>query len=91
MYHNSLLEEAGDYQVAFDHLIEIESNVTDKRAWKEKHAVYLVRLDKKVEAEKAYRLLISENPHNINYIKEFLELKTSDNGNITHIHFIFVK
>ncbi|KAG1473785.1 hypothetical protein G6F56_000751 [Rhizopus delemar] len=79
MYHNSLLEEAGDYQVAFDHLIEIESNVTDKRAWKEKHAVYLVRLDKKVEAEKAYRLLISENPHNINYIKEFLELKTSDN------------
>ncbi|KAI9277379.1 NMDA receptor-regulated protein 1-domain-containing protein [Sporodiniella umbellata] len=77
MYHNSLLEESGDYQVAYDHLISNESGVTDKKAWKEKHALYLVKLDKKEEAEKAYRLLISENPNNISYIKNFLDFKFS--------------
>lgn len=75
MYHNMLLEETGDYQSALDHLLEIESQVTDKRAWKEKHALYLVKLGKKDEGEKAYRLLISENPHNSGYIKELLALK----------------
>lgn len=75
MYHNMLLEETGDFQSALDHLLEIESKVTDKRAWKEKHALYLVKLGKKEEAEKAYRLLISENPHNGGYINELLALK----------------
>ncbi|KAI9470966.1 MAG: NMDA receptor-regulated protein 1-domain-containing protein [Benjaminiella poitrasii] len=75
MYHNELLEESGDYQKALDHLLEIEAQVTDKRAWKEKHALYLVKLGRKEEGEKAYRLLISENPHNADYINRFLALK----------------
>ncbi|KAG1584121.1 hypothetical protein G6F48_008092 [Rhizopus delemar] len=81
MYHNTLLEEAGDYQAALDHLLEIEPNVTDKGKWKEQHALYLVKLDKKEEAEKAYRLLISENPHNVKYIKDFLSLKSTASKN----------
>lgn len=75
MYHNMLLEETGDFQSALDHLLEIEAQVTDKRAWKEKHALYLVKLDKKEEGEKAYRLLVSENPHNGAYINELLAIK----------------
>lgn len=75
MYHNMLLEETGDFQSALDHLLEIESQVTDKRSWKEKNALYLVKLDKKEEGEKAYRILISENPHNAAYIKALLDLK----------------
>lgn len=75
MYHNMLLEETGDFQSALDHLLEIESQVTDKRAWKEKNALYLVKLGRKEEGEKAYRILISENPHNSAYINELLALK----------------
>ncbi|RCI04721.1 hypothetical protein CU098_012779, partial [Rhizopus stolonifer] len=75
MYENMLLEEAGDYQQALDHLIEIESQVTDKRAWKEKNALYLSKLDRKEEAEKAYRELISQNPNNVDYINQVLALK----------------
>ena len=70
-----LLEETGDFASALDHLLEIENKVTDKRAWKEKRALYLVKLDRKEEGEKAYRILISENPHNSAYIKALLELK----------------
>lgn len=75
MYHNWLLEEAGEYQRGLDHLVEIESQVTDKRAWKEKKALYLVKLDKKQEAEAAYRVLIGENPNHIDYIKALLDLQ----------------
>ncbi|KAI8371285.1 NMDA receptor-regulated protein 1-domain-containing protein [Choanephora cucurbitarum] len=75
MYENMLLEEAGDYQKALDHLVEIESQVTDKRAWKEKNALYLSKLNRKEEAEIAYRELISINPNNVDYINQVLSLK----------------
>jgi peptide alpha-N-acetyltransferase len=81
MYYNSLLEEAGEYQEALDHLIESESKVTDKRTWKEKHALFLAKLDRKEESEVAYRLLISENPHDKSYITALLELKDLKKGN----------
>ncbi|PHZ10316.1 N-terminal acetyltransferase A, auxiliary subunit [Rhizopus microsporus ATCC 52813] len=78
MYQNTLLEETGNYQAALDHLLQIEPKVTDKRSWKEKHALYLLKLDKKEEAEMAYRLLLDENPHNISYVTSILSLKAAD-------------
>lgn len=81
MYHNMLLEETGDFQSALDHLNEIELQVTDKRAWKEKNALYLQKLGRKEEAEKAYCILISENPHNVAYITELLSLKEKSEVN----------
>lgn len=75
MYHNMLLEEAKEYQRGLDHLLEIEPQVTDKRAWKEKKALYLYKLDRKEEAEAAYRVLISENPNHVEYIKALLTLQ----------------
>ncbi|KAI8368769.1 NMDA receptor-regulated protein 1-domain-containing protein [Blakeslea trispora] len=83
MYENMLLEEAGDYQKALDHLIEIESQVTDKRAWKEKNALYLSKLNRKEEAEIAYRELISINPNNVDYIHQVLSLKENAEINQT--------
>ncbi|KAI8647238.1 NMDA receptor-regulated protein 1-domain-containing protein [Parasitella parasitica] len=83
MYHNMLLEETGEFQSALDHLDEIEPNVTDKRAWKEKNALYLEKLGRKEEAERAYRVLISENPHNIAYINNLLSL--SDKSKVNSI------
>ncbi|ORE13778.1 N-terminal acetyltransferase A, auxiliary subunit [Rhizopus microsporus] len=78
LYQNTLLEETGNYQAALDHLLQIEPKVTDKRSWKEKHALYLLKLDKKEEAEMAYRLLLDENPHNISYVTSILSLKAAD-------------
>ncbi|KAL0091618.1 NMDA receptor-regulated protein 1-domain-containing protein [Phycomyces blakesleeanus] len=72
MYHNTLLEESGNYQAALDHLVEIEPKVTDKSGWKEKRALFLAKLGKVEEADAAYRLLISENPYNGQYVKGLL-------------------
>lgn len=80
MYHNSLLEEKGDYQAALDHLETIKEKVTDQRSLKEKRAAFLAKLDKVEEAEAAYRGLISENPHDRAYIKALLALKGLENG-----------
>ncbi|KAI8365330.1 NMDA receptor-regulated protein 1-domain-containing protein [Radiomyces spectabilis] len=75
MYHNSLLEETGDFKAALEHLNKIEPKVTDKRTLKEKRAFYLFRLGQLDEAESGYRLLISENPFNGRYIERLLEVK----------------
>jgi peptide alpha-N-acetyltransferase len=80
MYHNMLLEETADFQAALDHLEKIQPEVTDKRAWKEKKALYLGKLGKKEQAEAAYRDLIRENPNDANYINALLALK--EKGNI---------
>ncbi|CDH51176.1 n-alpha-acetyltransferase auxiliary subunit-like [Lichtheimia corymbifera JMRC:FSU:9682] len=79
MYHNSLLEEKGDYQAALDHLETIKEKVTDQRSLKEKRAAFLANLNKVEEAEAAYRGLISENPHDRAYITALLALKGLEN------------
>ncbi|KAF7727580.1 hypothetical protein EC973_007341 [Apophysomyces ossiformis] len=78
MYHNWLLEETGDYQAALEHLDGISSKVTDKRGMKEKRALYLAKLGKVEEAEKAYRQLINENPYDGRYVRHLLSAKGLD-------------
>ncbi|KAG0166624.1 hypothetical protein DFQ28_007067 [Apophysomyces sp. BC1034] len=78
MYHNWLLEETGDYQAALDHLDKIGSKVTDKRAMKEKRALYLAKLGQIEDAEKAYRQLIDENPFDGRYVGQLLAAKGLD-------------
>ncbi|KAI9322854.1 NMDA receptor-regulated protein 1-domain-containing protein [Dichotomocladium elegans] len=75
MYHNSLLRESGKFEDALEHLEKIEKKVTDKRSWKENQAFYLAKLDRKEEAEAAYRDLIKNNPHDSAYVKGLLSLK----------------
>lgn len=75
MYHNSLIEETGDYKAALEHLESIKDKVTDKRGAKEKRAFYLHKLGQAAEAESAYRLLISENPHDRAYVQGLLTVK----------------
>ncbi|KAF9972234.1 hypothetical protein BGZ73_004674 [Actinomortierella ambigua] len=69
MYHNSILDEAGDKQVALNHLESIEKHVCDRRAVREKRAQYLMALDRYEEAEAIYRGLVKENPDNFAYIE----------------------
>ncbi|GJJ69727.1 N-alpha-acetyltransferase 15/16, NatA auxiliary subunit [Entomortierella parvispora] len=68
LYHNSLLEEMGDIQAAYDHLDAIEKHVCDLKAIREKRAQFLLALGRQQEAEAAYRTLISHNPDNFAYI-----------------------
>lgn len=67
LYHNTLLEEVGDFQVALDHLDTIEKQVCDRKAVKEKRAKYFLALGRLAEAEAAYRDLLALNPDNMAY------------------------
>jgi len=69
LYHNTLLEEAGDFQAALDHLDSIESQVCDRKAIKEKRAKYFLQLERLTEAEAAYRALLAINPDNMAYFE----------------------
>ncbi|KAF9195710.1 N-alpha-acetyltransferase 16, NatA auxiliary subunit, partial [Haplosporangium sp. Z 27] len=69
LYHNTLLEEVGDIEVALDHLNTIESHVCDRKNVKERRAKYLLALGRLSEAESAYRDLLSVNPDNMAYFE----------------------
>ncbi|KAF8960482.1 N-alpha-acetyltransferase 16, NatA auxiliary subunit [Entomortierella lignicola] len=69
LYHNTLLEEVGDIEVALDHLNIIESHVCDRKNVKERRAKYLLALGRLSEAESAYRDLLSVNPDNMAYFE----------------------
>ncbi|KAF8940408.1 N-alpha-acetyltransferase 16, NatA auxiliary subunit [Haplosporangium gracile] len=69
LYHNTLLEEVGDFQVALDHLDTIEKQVCDRKAIKEKRAKYYLTLGRLAEAEATYRDLLALNPDNMAYFE----------------------
>ncbi|KAG0362245.1 N-alpha-acetyltransferase 16, NatA auxiliary subunit, partial [Gamsiella multidivaricata] len=69
LYHNVLLEEAGDIQAALDHLDAIEKHVCDRRAIKENRAKYLLALGRMEEAGAGYRALLAINPDNMAYFE----------------------
>ncbi|KAF9128228.1 N-alpha-acetyltransferase 16, NatA auxiliary subunit [Mortierella sp. 14UC] len=69
LYHNTLLEEAGDLQAALDHLDTIERQVCDRKALKEKRAKFFLGLGRLAEAEAAYRDLLAINPDNMAYFE----------------------
>jgi len=83
LYHNSLLEEMGDIQAAYDHLDAIEKHVCDLKAVREKRAQFLLALGRQQEAEAAYRTLISHNPDNFAYIEGLRKSLSLGNKSLT--------
>ncbi|KAI1320538.1 N-alpha-acetyltransferase 16, NatA auxiliary subunit [Mortierella claussenii] len=69
LYHNTLLEEAGEIQQALAHLEIIENQVCDRKAIKEKRAKFLLALGQLDEAQAAYRELLAINPDNVAYFE----------------------
>ena len=61
LYKNSIIAEMGQTQRALDHLDTIYRVNLDRTAVMEARARYLLELNRKDEAEKAYRELISRN------------------------------
>ncbi|CAG8471960.1 12678_t:CDS:10, partial [Acaulospora colombiana] len=76
LYHNLIIEESGNIQEAFDHLESIKNDTCDRRAWKEKRAQFLLKLNRLEEAEKAYEELIENNPDCYNYYEGLVELRS---------------
>ncbi|KAL1306936.1 hypothetical protein AAFC00_005577 [Neodothiora populina] len=61
LYKNTIIAESGDYQRALDHLETIFKTNPDRTAVMEYKAQYLLKLDRKPEAEAAYRALLNRN------------------------------
>ena len=61
LYKNTIIAETGDYERALDHLNGAAKDNLDRGWVMEKRAEYLLKLDRKVEAEKAYRDLLTRN------------------------------
>lgn len=61
LYKNSIIAESGDVERALEHLNSIYKTALDRTAVMELKADYLLRLDRKEEAAKAYRALLSRN------------------------------
>lgn len=67
LYKNNIIAESGDITRALQHLDEISKNALDRTAVVELKAEYLLRLDRKEGAEKAYRALLARNPEKREY------------------------
>lgn len=67
LYKNTIIAEAGDYQRALDHLNTIIKTNPDRTAIMEMKARYLLALDRKDDAEAAYRALLDRNAENRAY------------------------
>tara|TARA_R110002060_G_scaffold4717_1_gene7356 strand:+ start:436 stop:1215 length:780 start_codon:yes stop_codon:yes gene_type:complete len=81
MYKNSLIAEQGNIQQAFDHLQSAGKYNLDRLAVQELRATYLMKLDRKEEAAKAYRALIERNAEHKSYydgLLEALEISETD-------------
>lgn len=61
LYKNTIIAESGDIQRALEHLDSIYKTSLDRTAVMETRAQYLLQLDRREEAEKAYRALLDRN------------------------------
>ena len=69
LYKNMIIAEAGEIGRALEHLNAVAKKVYDKQLVMELRAEYLLRLDSKSEAEKAYWALLHRNQENRAYYK----------------------
>lgn len=67
LYKNMIIAETGQTERALDHLNAIAKQVYDKQLVMELRAQYLLKLDRKSEAEQAYRALLRRNQENKAY------------------------
>lgn len=69
LYKNRVIAESGDAARALEHLESISKLVLDKISVMEYRAEYLLKLDRKEEAERAYRALLDRNSEKRAYYK----------------------
>lgn len=75
LYKNVILSEAGKLEEALEHLEKYGPRVPDVLAVMEMKADYLLRLDRKEEAEAAYTALLDRNSENSIYYDALIRAK----------------
>jgi N-alpha-acetyltransferase 15/16, NatA auxiliary subunit len=75
LYKTSIIAESGDLERALEHLDTAGKRCSDVQAAMEMKADYLLRLDRKTEAEAAYSALIERNPENSQYYDGLIKAK----------------
>jgi tetratricopeptide (TPR) repeat protein len=75
LYKNMVIAESGDLEKALEHLEAAGKRCSDVQAVLEMRADYLLRLDRKAEAEAAYTTLLERNPENSNYYDGLIKAK----------------
>lgn len=75
LYKNYIIAESGDLEKALDHLEAVGKRSPDVLGVMEMRAGYLLRLDRKEEAEAAYAALIERNPENSAYFDGWVKAK----------------
>jgi tetratricopeptide (TPR) repeat protein len=76
LYKNTIIAETGNLERALEHLEAVGYRCTDPLAVLEMKADYLLRLDRKADAEAAYTALLERNPDNSIYYNGLIQAKS---------------
>ena len=82
LYKNSIIAEMGDIERALEHLDAAAKNNPDRASVMELRAQYLLKLGRKEEAAKAYRLLLKRNAEYRAYFEGLRESLGIDNSDV---------
>lgn len=75
LYKNTIIAQSGNYEKALDHLEAVGKRSPDILAVLEMKADYLLKLDRKPEAEAVYATLLERNPENSGYYDGLIKSK----------------
>ncbi|KAJ5823333.1 hypothetical protein N7447_005673 [Penicillium robsamsonii] len=75
LYKNTIIAETGNLERALEHLEAVGYRCLDVLAVMEMKADYLLRLDRKADAEAAYAALLERNPDNSIYYNGLIKAK----------------
>jgi tetratricopeptide (TPR) repeat protein len=88
LYRNSIIAESGDTERALEHLESIMKSNLDRTAVLELRAKYLLQLNRKEDAAKAYRALLDRNTDFRAYydgLEQALGLDRADEASVTKL------
>ena len=82
LYKNYIIAESGEVEKALDHLEAMGKKSPDVLGVMEMRADYLLRLDRKEEAEEAYAALLERNQEDSSYYEGWSKAKAFDNASV---------
>ena len=89
LYKNMIIAEMGETEKALDHLEAVVKEAYDKQTVMEVRASYLLKLERKSEAEKVYRALLERNLENRAYYEGLESSLGLDKSNIEELQKLY--
>uniref|UniRef100_A0A182NG76 N-alpha-acetyltransferase 15, NatA auxiliary subunit n=1 Tax=Anopheles dirus TaxID=7168 RepID=A0A182NG76_9DIPT len=75
LYQNNVIQEAGNYEQALQHLKDCGKQILDKLAVQESMGTLCLKLGRHEEAESIFKELIERNPDNTEYYRKLMEAR----------------